>query len=125
MPSGLLQTVLCDEKLQSAYSRIDELFYYSMKGIVDRLEADTSVSAPVDNGRDLTPRKSDLQKMINWKNRLQSKLEDLEVLFKDDCSQDDALQAWYGFFNHDYWSEQVSEQAGFSCSEQADICCQS
>ena len=65
MPSGLLQTVLCDEKLQSAYSRIDELFYYSMKGIVDRLEADTSVSAPVDNGRDLTPRKSDLQKMIN------------------------------------------------------------
>lgn len=116
MPSGLLQTVLCDEKLQSAYSRIDELFYYSMKGIVDRLEADTSVSAPVDNGRDLTPRKSDLQKMINWKNRLQSKLEDLEVLFKDDCSQDDALQAWYGFFNHDYWSEQVSEQAGFSLS---------
>lgn len=114
MPSGLLQTVLCDEKLQSTYSRIDELFYYTMKGIVDRLESDTAVSAPVDNGRDLTPRQSDLQKMTNWKNRLQSKLEDLEVLFKDDCSQDDALQAWYGFFNHDYWSEQVSEQASYS-----------
>ena len=114
MPSGLLQTNLCDEKLQSAYSRIDELFYYTMKGIADRLESDASVSAPVDNGRDLTPRKSDLQKMTNWKNRLKSKIEDLEVLFKDDCSQDDALQAWYGFFNHDYWSEQVSEQASFS-----------
>ena len=114
MPSGLLQTVLCDEKLKSAYSRIDELFYYTMEGIVNRLESDTSVSAPVDNGRDLTPRKSDLQKMTNWKNRLKSKLEDLGVLFKDDCSQDDALQAWYGFFNHDYWSEQVSEQASFS-----------
>ena len=114
MPSGLLQTVLCDEKLQTDYSRIDEIFYYTMKGIVDRIESDRSVSAPVDSGRDLTSRKSDLQRMTSWKNRLKSKLEDLEVLFKDDCSQDDALQAWYGFFNHDYWSEQASEDANFS-----------
>ena len=111
MPSGLLQTVLCDEKLQSDYSRIDELFYFTMKEIVERLETDNTVSAPVDNGRDLTPRQSDLQKMTNWKNRLKSKLEDLEVLFKDDCSEDDALQAWYGFFNHDYWSEQIINES--------------
>lgn len=83
MPSGLLQTVLCDEKLQNTYDRIDELFYYTMKEIVNRLESDTSVAAPVDNGRDLTPRKSDKQRMINWKNRLKSKLEDLDVLFND------------------------------------------
>jgi hypothetical protein len=108
MPSGLLQTVLCDEKLADSYDRIDELFYYTMQSIVDRLEDDLTVAAPVDNGRDLTPRQSDIQKMTNWKNRLKSKLEDLDVLFKDDCAQDDALQAWYGFFNHDYWSEQQS-----------------
>ena len=114
MPSGLLQTVLCDEKLQQYYDRIDELFYYTMKDIIDRLETDTSVSAPVDNGRDLTPRQSDIQKMTNWKNRLRSKLEDLDVLFKDDCSKEDALQAWYGFFNHDYWNEQVSETSSYS-----------
>ena len=35
MPSGLLQTVLCDGKLQHSYDRIDELFYYTMKEIVD------------------------------------------------------------------------------------------
>ena len=93
MPSGLLQTVLCDEKLRASYSRIDELFYYTMKEVVERLEDDNTVSAPVDNGRDLTPRKSDLQKMTNWKNRLKSKLEDLDILFRDDCSQEDALQA--------------------------------
>lgn len=58
MPSGLLQTVLCDEKLQYSYDRIDELFYYTMKEIVDRLETDTSVVAPVDNSRVLTPRQS-------------------------------------------------------------------
>ena len=83
MPSGLLQTVLCEEKLQSDYDRIDELFYYTMKKIVSRLETNTSVVAPVDNNRDLTPRKSDTQKMTNWKNRLKSKLEDLDVLFND------------------------------------------
>lgn len=114
MPSGLLQTVLCDEKLQESYERIDELFYYTMKEIVNRLEANTSVSAPVDDGRDLTPRNLDTQRMTNWKNRLKSKLEDLDVLFKDDCSKSDALQAWYGFFNHDYWNEQISEAASYS-----------
>ena len=114
MPSGLLQTVLCDEKLQDSYERIDELFYYTMKEIVNRLEASTSVSAPVDDGRDLTPRNIDAQRMTNWKNRLKSKLEDLEILFKEDCSKSDAIQAWYGFFNHDYWSEQISESATYS-----------
>lgn len=114
MPSGLLQTVLCDEKLQNSYERIDELFYYTMSEIVKRLESNTAVSAPVDNGRDLTPRQSDITRMTNWKNRLKSKLEDLEVLFKDDCSREDALQAWYGFFNHDFWNEQPSETSSYS-----------
>ena len=68
-----------------------------MKEIVVRLETDVSVAAPVDNSRDLTPRQIDIQKMTNWKNRLKSKLEDLDVLFKDDCTKQDALQAWYGF----------------------------
>lgn len=111
MPSGLLQTVLCDEALQSSYDRIDELFYYTMKEIVRRLESNTSVVAPVDNGRDLTPRESDKKKMTNWKNRLKSKLADLDVLFSEECTQADAIQAWYGFFNHDFWidNETVTE----------------
>ena len=109
MPSGLLQTVLCDEKLQKSYDRIDELFYYTMKEIVNRIENNTSVVAPVDNGRDLTPRQSDKQKMINWKNRLKSKLADLDVLFSEDCTQTDAIQAWYGFFNHEFWNESTTK----------------
>ena len=118
MPSGLLQTVLCEETLQRFYDRIDELFYYTMKEVVARLKISIDVAAPVDNGRNLTPRKSDLQKMTNWKNRLESKLEDLDVLFKDDCSKEDALQAWYGFFNHDFWKEQqqMSESSNYALS---------
>ena len=114
MPSGLLQTVLCDEKLQKSYVRIDEQFYYTMKEIVNRLEESTSVEAPVDDGRDLTPRNIDHQRMINWKNRLKSKLEDLEILFSEDCTENDAIQAWYGFFNHDYWKMEESKQEKYS-----------
>lgn len=114
MPSGLLQTVLCEEKLQDSYDRIDELFYHTMKAIVNRLETNTLVVAPVDNSRSLTPRDSDERRMINWKNRLKSKLEDLDILFKDDCTKSDALQAWYGFFNHEYWDEQLCESSNYS-----------
>ncbi|MBQ3530336.1 MAG: nucleotidyltransferase [Oscillospiraceae bacterium] len=119
MPSGLLQTVLCDEKLQNSYSRIDELFYYTMKEIVNQLESSTSVIAPIDNGRDLTPRNSDIQKMNNWKNRLKSKLEDLDVLFEEDCTKNDALQAWYGFFNHSFWDEEKEEKSDYSFENSA------
>lgn len=114
MPSGLLQTVLCDEKLQQSYERIDELFYYTMQEIVNRLETSTSVEAPVDDGRDLTPRDIDCKRMTNWKNRLKSKLEDLKVVFSDECTKDDAIQAWYGFFNHDYWGGQVTVEKSYA-----------
>ncbi len=114
MPSGLLQTVLCDEKLQQSYERIDELFYYTMQEIVNRLETSTSVEAPVDDGRDLTPRDIDCKRMTNWKNRLKSKLEDLKVLFSEECTKDDAIQAWYGFFNHDYWGGQETTKESYA-----------
>ena len=103
MPSGLLQTVVCAECLSGFSNRLDENFYYSMKAIVNRLENSLQVAAPVDNGRDLTPRKSDIKRMENWKNRLKSKLDDLSVLFDSDCSFQDAMQAWGGFFYHTYW----------------------
>ena len=52
--------------------------------------------------------------MTNWKNRLNSKLEDLEVLFDDECESVDALQAWYGFFNHEYWGNELDKALNFS-----------
>lgn len=103
MPSGLNQTVLCDEQL-SNYDRIDELFYFTMKNIVDRLDNNTTVLAPVDNHRNLTLRKSDIDKMVKWKNRLKSKIGDLNVLFDDDCTEEEAMEAWFYFFNNDFWS---------------------
>lgn len=105
MPSGLVQTVLCDEKFSSDYTRIDELFYHTMKAIVERINDSTDVVVPVDNGRSLVTTDRDRQKMNNWKNRLESKLKELDILFEDKCTYDKAVGAWSTFFNHTYWSD--------------------
>lgn len=105
MPSGLIQTVLCDENLATAYSRIDEVFYYTMKAIVERISDSTDVAAPVDNGRALVTREIDRQRMNNWKNRLESSLQELDVLFEVDCDYEKAVKAWSKFFNHSYWED--------------------
>ena len=107
MPSGLLQTVLCDEQFKEEYSRIDEKFYYTMKAISERLEKDVTVAAPVDNGRELVYRQIDEQRMGNWKNRLNSKLKDLDILFMEDCTYGQAVHAWNKFFDHTYWENLV------------------
>lgn len=109
MPSGLIQTVLCDEQYASDYSRIDECFYYTMKSIVDRLENDVYVNAPVDNGRALVTRKIDEKRNENWKNRLSEKLDELNVLFDDNCTYEQALNAWSSFFNNTYWNQLLSQ----------------
>lgn len=59
MPSGLIQTIVCNEKLTTTYSRLDEIFYYTMKAIVNRLNSYLEVEAPVDNGRALVTREVD------------------------------------------------------------------
>lgn len=103
MPSGLIQTVLCDEQFED-YTRIDELFYHTMEKIVERLENSVEVEAPVDNGRALVTKDSDRTKLNNWKNRLSSKLNLLSKLFDDNCTYTDAVNAWNEFFAHTYWS---------------------
>lgn len=105
MPSGLIQTVLCDEAITNDYSRTDELFYYTMKKIVDRLNVNLEVNAPVDNERKLVIRDIDYTRVQNWKNRLENELTKLGVLFNPDCTFAEAVDAWGLFFNHSYWKE--------------------
>ena len=105
MPSGLIQTIICDEKIATSYSRIDEVFYYTMKAIVERINNSTDVIAPVDNGRLLVTRESDRVKMNNWKTRLEYNLKELEILFESSCTYGQAIKAWSQFFNHGYWTD--------------------
>ena len=87
------------------YDRADELFYYTMKKIVTRLNINLEVNAPVDNGRKLVTRKIDYTRVRNWKNTLENALKKLDVLFNPDCTFAEAVDAWGLFFNHSYWKD--------------------
>ena len=76
-----------------------------MEAILNRLSQYLEVAAPVDNGRPLVTREIDYQRMRNWKSRLETNLQYLEILFDEDCTYKDAINAWSKFFNHSYWNE--------------------
>ena len=102
MPSGFIQTILCSELLATEYERLDKIFYYTMKNIVKRLENKLEVEAPIDDGRPLVTRNIDYTRMTNWKNRLDSKLNTLQIIFDSDCDSQKALKAWSDFFNNTF-----------------------
>ena len=106
MPGGLLQSVLCEENFQDS-DRLDEAFYYTMHEIKNRLSISIETYNPVDSSKSLLLKDKDKTKMTNWKNRLESELEKLDVLFENDCTESKAMQAWQGFFSHDFWATSI------------------
>lgn len=117
MPSGLIQTVLCNQEINKNYSRIDELFYYTMENIVNQLNIHLEVEAPVDDGRELVTREIDYIRVKNWKNRLSCELKKLDILFDPKCTFDEAVNAWGLFFNHLYWKGLKSRKTKKSLRE--------
>ncbi|HBF2930776.1 nucleotidyltransferase [Clostridioides difficile] len=108
MPGGLIQSVLSEEKIQN-YKRMDELFFYTIREISVRLKKSIEVYNPTDDTQSLLLKQSDYKKMSNLCNRLENKLSALDILFDNECTKKDAVQAWYEIFNHDYWTYKEDE----------------
>ena len=102
MPGGLIQSVLCSEKIQS-YDRLDKVLYYTLEEIRLRLEYNTEVYNPTDTSLSLLLNETHKTKMENLKNRLDTFINKLSPLFKDNCTEKEAYNAWHEFFNHSYW----------------------
>lgn len=116
MPGGLIQSVLCDEKIQD-YKRMDEMFYYTMKEVQSRLEEDKEVKNPTSE-QSLLLKDKDEDKVKNLCNRLKDKLSKLDILFNEKCSEKEAIEAWNEFFKHDYWTYSEDEESrSFAVSE--------
>ena len=116
MPGGLIQSVLCDEKIQD-YKRMDEMFYYTMKEVQSRLEEDKEIKNPTSE-QSLLLKDKDEDKVKNLCNRLKDKLSKLDILFNDKCSEKEAIEAWNEFFKHDYWTYSEDEESrSFAVSE--------
>lgn len=117
MPGGLIQSVLCDEKIQD-YEKMDEMFYNTIREVQSRLEEDIEVYNPTDNTQSLLLKQTDKDKMNNLCNRLKDKLGKLDILFNDECTTKQAIEAWYEFFQHDFWTyNEVTDKRAFAIAE--------
>lgn len=119
MPAGLIQTVVCDEKIDTSYERLDEAFYYTMKAVYERLQRSTEVYNLTDYSKSLNTIQTHYEKMDRWKKHLGTELNKLDEVIMDNAStESDVKSAWYGFFNHEFWNEQqtISESNSFSKS---------
>lgn len=115
MPGGLIQTVVIDECFTEG-NRIDETFYNTMEAVRKRLEQNNEVYNPTDPDISLLLTQAHHDKVDRWCSHLGNELDKLGVLFSDDCTLADALEAWHGFFNHDFWAVEVA-----ALNESADI----
>lgn len=110
MPGGLIQSVLCDEKIQS-YDRLDEMFYYTMKEVQERLEDNTEIYNPTDSSQSLLLKDKDKTKVTNYCNRLKEYISKLDILNDEDCTKKQAIEAWYEFFKHEFWTYDESNES--------------
>ena len=108
MPGGLIQSILVVEQIQN-YNRFDEMFYETVKAIKNRLDGYQDIRNPVTNQSILYSAK-DRQRVKNLCNRLGNALNKLDILFKDTCTEEQAMNAWNEFFNHPFWSVHLRNQ---------------
>ena len=115
-PSGFIISVLVDECYSSKLDRDDEALYETMRLVHDRLRFNLTVRHPVLN--EYLTKSSEDACMTELRDRLEKALDDLQVLFDDDCTHKAAMAAWKKVFNDKFFDEQVVSEnraaAGFA-----------
>ncbi len=107
--SGFMITKLVTEEYSSNINREDVSMHSTMKAIKERLDTDLVVKHPVTPDATITDGDADA-KAIFLKDKLSDALADLAVLFKDDCTDADAMAAWDKVFNTTYFSDKLNEK---------------
>lgn len=105
MPGGLITTILVEESLANQYTRTDEVLYYTIENMVDRLNRDEDVKSPIFPNPSILYTEKDKERVKILKTRLEKYLDKLSVLVDEDCTRLDAIEAWQSFFSHSYWDE--------------------
>ncbi|PNZ56487.1 nucleotidyltransferase [Staphylococcus casei] len=116
MPGGLVQSVLVNECFEDD-NRIDSMFYQTIKLVCDRLANYKEVYNPTDKNQNLKLIKKDDDRLERLRERLTEHINKLNVLFKEDCSYKQAIEAWRDFFYHSYWQEQYDNAKNLNKSE--------
>lgn len=108
MPSGLLLSKLADEKYWSDQDREDVALYETMRLIYERLDLDLEVKHPVIAGEWLTDGENDPKTRL-LRDKLSEALDNLQILFDEDCTKKEALKAWKKVFKDDFFDELIKK----------------
>lgn len=114
MPSGFLLSILVDEKYVSATNRDDESFYETLKSIRTRLLFNKNIYHPTARELINEGKEAQLQKLYD---ELDYALNNtLSVLENNNCTQEQALKAWSGFFKDDFFKEQIKKSENMAAT---------
>lgn len=108
MPSGLIITVLVNERYSTVVTRLDEALYNVMSSIKQRLDFDKSIRHPVVDESLSDKCKSAVEELNQ---RLEWALEELSVLKDADCTRLKALKAWKKVLNTDFFNSMIDEES--------------
>jgi len=109
VPSGLILSVLIDEKYVFNSERDDKSFYDTMVAIRDRLNLNLQVWHPVRTAEELTSGYDDAKTKF-FREKLDKAISDLEILFDPACARLDALKAWNKVFDHQFFKDLITEE---------------
>lgn len=107
--TGFMISKLVIEKYQSDDKRLDRALYNTMVAIHKRLKDDTTIKHPVIEGENLT-KENDKRPEV-FRDKLDKAIDNLAVLFKSDCSDEDAAKAWDKVFKETFFSERANKRA--------------
>lgn len=103
MLSGFIISKLVDEHYVSVKDRDDESLYRTMVKIRDRLLWNKNVYHPILT--DVLISEGKEAAIDEMKDQLDTAIENLNDLFDDECSKENALKIWKKFFNHDFFKD--------------------
>jgi hypothetical protein len=104
MPGGMIVSTLAVECYVADNTRDDVALYNTMAKLAKRLAGGCHVKSPVADEW-LTEKDKNYQRVCTLKAQLDKAIEKLAILLEDDCTDQQAFQAWNYVFNHDFWKE--------------------
>ena len=110
LPGGLIISVLTSMNYKPNNNHDDIALYDTMVAIHNRLLFNTEVYSPVSSTESLTNREQYKKQVERFRDKLDSAVTNLAVLFQDDCTADKAMKAWNKVFNHPFWADAVEEE---------------
>lgn len=105
----MITTLIVDECYKDNLTRDDEALYDTMVAIRDRLEDNLEIRHPIMEGEMLTSGPDDAKTRF-LKEKLDTAIDDLSILFDPNCSRKQMLEAWDRVFHTTFFSDRLESE---------------